>query len=71
MLYLEIVKNLEISKFTLINNKPLLNIIDDLTYEVNKLNPIVAFFYFQYWADSNLFLHYSSTDNKMRWIKVT
>ena len=28
VMYLEIVKNLEISKFTLINNKPLLNIID-------------------------------------------
>lgn len=48
VMYLEIVKNLELSKFTLINNKPLLNIIDrpSLPLKSNNLNPIIAFVLF-------------------------
>lgn len=48
VMYAEIVKNLEISKFTLINNKPLLNIIDRpvLPLKNNKSYPIVAFVLF-------------------------
>ena len=50
IMYGEIVKNLEISKFTLLNNKPLLNIIDSptLPLKVNKLSIVLALFYFQY-----------------------
>ena len=48
IMYGEIVKNLEISKFTLLNNKPLLNIIDSptLPLKVNKLSMIAAFILF-------------------------
>ena len=47
-MYGEIVKNLEISKFTLLNNKPLLNIIDSptLPLEVNELPIVLAFILF-------------------------
>ena len=47
-MYGEIVKNLEVSKFTLLNNEPLLNIIDSptLPLKVNKLSIIVAFILF-------------------------
>jgi uncharacterized protein involved in exopolysaccharide biosynthesis len=50
IMYGEIVKNLEISKFTLINNKPLLNIIDEpnLPLEDNKLSSIIAFVLFSF-----------------------
>lgn len=48
IMYGEIVKNLEISKFTLLNNKPLLNIIDSptLPLEVKKLSITLAFILF-------------------------
>ena len=48
IMYGEIVKNLEVSKFTLLNNEPLLNIIDSptLPLKVNKLSIIVAFILF-------------------------
>ena len=48
IMYGEIVKNLEISKFTLLNNKPLLNIIDSptLPLEVNELPIVLAFILF-------------------------
>ena len=48
IMYGEIVKNLEISKFTLLNNKPLLNIIDSptLPLKVNKLSIVLAFILF-------------------------
>ena len=48
IMYGELVKNLEISKFTLLNNKPLLNIIDSptLPLEVNKLSIVSAFILF-------------------------
>ena len=48
IMYGEIVKNLEISKFTLLNNKPLLNIIDSptLPLKVNKLSILLAFVLF-------------------------
>lgn len=48
VMYAEIIKNLEISKFTLINNKPLLNIIDRpvLPLEINELSPVLAFILF-------------------------
>ena len=47
-MYGEIVKNLEVSKFTLLNNEPLLNIIDrpTLPLKVNKLSMIAAFILF-------------------------
>ena len=47
-MYGEIVKNLEVSKFTLLNNEPLLNIIDTptLPLKVNKLPMIAAFILF-------------------------
>ena len=47
-MYGELVKNLEISKFTLLNNKPLLNIIDSptLPLKVNKLSIVSAFILF-------------------------
>ena len=46
IMYGELVKNLEISKFTLLNNKPLLNIIDSptLPLEVNKLSIVSALY---------------------------
>ena len=48
IMYGEIVKNLEISKFTLLNNKPLLNIIDSptLPLKVNKLSVVFSFILF-------------------------
>ena len=48
IMYGEIVKNLEVSKFTLLNNEPLLNIIDTptLPLKVNKLPMIAAFILF-------------------------
>ncbi|MDC3103930.1 Wzz/FepE/Etk N-terminal domain-containing protein [Flavobacteriales bacterium] len=48
IMYGELVKNLEISKFTLLNNKPLLNIIDSptLPLEVNKIPIVIAFILF-------------------------
>ncbi len=48
IMYGEIVKNLEISKFTLLNNKPLLNIIDSptLPLKVNKFSIVLAFILF-------------------------
>ena len=48
IMYGEIVKNLEVSKFTLLNNEPLLNIIDrpTLPLKVNKLSMIAAFILF-------------------------
>ena len=48
IMYGEIVKNLEVSKFTLLNNKPLLNIIDTptLPLKVNKLPLFLAFILF-------------------------
>lgn len=48
IMYGEIVKNLELSKFTLINNKPLLNIIDrpHLPLNTNKLSAVKAFILF-------------------------
>jgi len=48
IMYGELVKNLEISKFTLLNNKPLLNIIDSptLPLEVNKISIVLAFLLF-------------------------
>jgi len=48
IMYGEIVKNLEISKFTLINNKPLLNIIDkpNLPLAGNKIPVVKAFILF-------------------------
>jgi len=48
IMYGEIVKNLEISKFTLLNNKPLLNIIDSptLPLKVYKFSIVLAFFLF-------------------------
>ena len=48
IMYGEIVKNLEVSKFTLLNNEPLLNIIDKptLPLKVNKLSMIAAFILF-------------------------
>ena len=47
-MYGEIVKNLELSKFTLINNKPLLNIIDrpNLPLKGNKISVVKAFILF-------------------------
>jgi len=47
-MYGEIVKNLELSKFTLINNKPLLNIIDTprLPLIGNKISAVKAFILF-------------------------
>ena len=47
-MYGEIVKNLEVSKFTLLNNKPLLNIIDTptLPLKVNNLPVFLAFILF-------------------------
>jgi len=48
IMYGEIVKNLELSKFTLINNKPLLNIIDTprLPLIGNKISAVKAFILF-------------------------
>jgi len=48
IMYGEIVKNLEVSKFTLLNNKPLLNIIDSptLPLEVNRMSIVLAFILF-------------------------
>jgi capsular polysaccharide biosynthesis protein len=48
IMYGEIVKNLEVSKFTLLNNKPLLNIIDSptLPLKVNKMSIVMAFILF-------------------------
>ncbi len=48
IMYGEIVKNLELSKFTLMNNKPLLNIIDtpNLPLVQNKLSKVKAFILF-------------------------
>ena len=48
IMYGEVVKNLEISKFTLLNNKPLLNIIDKptLPLEINNLSPVISFILF-------------------------
>lgn len=48
IMYSEIIKNLEISKFTLINNKPLLNIIDSpkLPLKTNEISPVLAFILF-------------------------
>ncbi len=48
IMYGEIVKNLELSKFTLINNKPLLNIIDrpNLPLEGDKISVVKAFILF-------------------------
>ena len=48
IMYGEIVKNLEVSKFTLLNNKPLLNIIDSptLPLQVNRMSIVLAFILF-------------------------
>ncbi len=48
IMYGEIVKNLEVSKFTLLNNKPLLNIIDSptLPLKVNKITIFSSFVLF-------------------------
>lgn len=48
VMYTEIVKNLEISKFTLINNKPLINVIDypTLPLKIKKLSPVIGFIVF-------------------------
>ena len=44
-MYGEVVKNLEISKFTLLNNKPLINIIDKpkLPLKLNRQSIIFSF----------------------------
>ena len=48
VMYVEVVKNLELSKFTLLNNKPLLNIIDRPTFplEMKTLSVKVSFILF-------------------------
>jgi len=48
IMYGEIVKNLEISKFTLLNKKPLLNIIDSptLPLELKKISVVLGFILF-------------------------
>ena len=48
VMYVEVVKNLELSKFTLLNNKPLLNIIDRPTFplEMKTLSVKVSFVLF-------------------------
>lgn len=48
IMYGEVVKNLELSKFTLLNNKPLLNIIDRPVFplQVRKISLITSFILF-------------------------
>jgi hypothetical protein len=59
IMYGEIVKNLELSKFTLINNKPLLNIIDrpNLPLEGNKISVVKAFILFSILGGFIICLH--------------